>query len=309
MSERVEDRPESLREVGLPTATSRGVSRRVRRSSTSGVVRRSVAALLAAVWLLLAFYPVFYVLFSSFHRRQGFLLGNVWLPPVHPTVQSYGAVLKAGFVRYFLNSALVSVVSVVLIVAFSLAASYVLVKVTSRMSRLIFNILLIALAIPLQSLIIPIYTMIYHMGLYNTYVGLILPSIAFGLPLSILILVNFLRDVPNELFEAMQLDGVEEYGMLVRLVVPMSVPALVAVAIYQFIGVWNNFIFPLVLTESSAMRLLPLAVVSFEGQHSIDVPAVMATVVLSALPLIIAYVAARRSLLRALASGFAGGSR
>jgi len=290
-------------------ASATDLSRPVRAAGGAALIRRAIIALLAALWLLVAFYPVFYVLFSSFHRRQGFLLGNVWLPPLHPTVESYGAVLKAGFIRYFLNSALVSVVSVIFIALFALAASYVLVKVTTRLSRLVFNILLIALAIPLQSLIIPIYTMIYHLGIYNTYLGLILPSIAFGLPLTILILVNFLRDIPNELFEAMQLDGVEEYGMLIRLVVPLSIPALVAVAIYQFIGVWNNFIFPLVLTESSRMRLLPLAVVAFEGQHSIDVPAVMATVVLSALPLIIAYIAARRSLLRAMASGLSGGSR
>ena len=307
MSEHVEEGTEVL--TGVELARNLSGLRRRTGASPAAPARRSLVGLLATVWLLLAFYPVFYILFSSFHHRQGFLLGNVWLSPLHPTVGNYEAVLKAGFIHYFINSAFVSVLSVVLIVSISLAASYVLVKVTTRLSRLIFNILLIALAIPLQSLIIPIYTMIYHLGLYNTYVGLILPSIAFGLPLTILILVNFLRDIPNELFEAMQLDGVEEYGMLIRLVVPMSVPALVAVAIYQFIGVWNNFIFPLVLTESSAMRLLPLAVVSFEGQHSIDVPAVMATVVLSALPLIIAYVAARRSLLRALASGFAGGSK
>jgi raffinose/stachyose/melibiose transport system permease protein len=282
---------------------------RLNGSAVGYSARRIIAALLGLVWLIITFYPVFYVLFSSFHGQQNFLLGSVWLPPAHPTLANYNDVVHAGFARYFLNSAIVSVISVVGIAAFALSASYVLVKVGTRLSRFLFNVLLIALAIPLQSLIIPIYTMIYHLGLYNTYGGLILPSIAFGLPLTILILVNFLRDIPNELYEAMQLDGVEEYGMLVRLVIPMSIPALVAVAIYQFINVWNNFIFPLVLTESSEMRLLPLAVVSFVGQHSIDVPGVMAAVVLSALPLIIAYIAARRSLLRAMASGFAGGGR
>ena len=107
----------------------------------------------------------------------------------------------------------------------------------------------------------------------------------------------------------MEIGCLDEYGMLIRLVVPLSVPALVAVAVYQFINVWNNFLFPLVLTESANMRLLPLAIVNFEGLHSIDVPGVMATVILSALPLIVGYVAARRSLLRSLASGFAGGGR
>lgn len=279
------------------------------RISPRTVATRTLVWLLAALWLVFTFYPVFYVLFSSFHAQQGFLLGNVWLPPAHPTAQNYADVLNAGFVTYFFNSVIVSVISVVCIAMFSLSASYVLVKVTSKLSRTIFNVLLVALAIPLQSLIIPLYTMIYHMGLYNTYAGLILPSVAFGLPLTILILVNFLRDIPDELYQAMEIDGVEEYGMLARLVIPLSIPALVAVAIYQFIGVWNNFLFPLVLTESAKMRLLPLAVVTFEGLHSIDVPGVMATVILSALPLIIAYIAARRSLLRAMASGFAGGGK
>lgn len=274
-----------------------------------GVLNRAIVAVLAILWLMFSFYPIFYVLFSSFHPQQGFLLGNVWLPPAQPTLTNFADILLAGFVRYFVNSAIVSVASVVCIAAFSLAASYVLVNVTTRLSRMIFNILLIALAIPLQSLIIPIYIMVYHLGLYDSYGGLILPSIAFGLPLTILILVNFLRDIPRELYQAMEIDGLGEYGILFQLVVPLSVPALVAVAVYQFINVWNNFLFPLVLTESAKMRLLPLAIVTFEGLHSIDVPGVMATVVLSALPLIVGYIAARRSLLRSLASGFAGGSR
>jgi len=273
------------------------------------VINRAIVGVLAVLWLLFSFYPIFYVIFSSFHPQQGFLLGNVWLPPAQPTLNNFSDILLAGFVRYFVNSAAVSVTSVICIAAFSLAASYVLVNVTTRLSRTIFNILLIALAIPLQSLIIPIYIMVYHLGLYDSYSGLILPSIAFGLPLTILILVNFLRDIPRELYQAMEIDGLGEYGILFQLVVPLSVPALVAVAVYQFINVWNNFLFPLVLTESANMRLLPLAIVTFEGLHSIDVPGVMATVVLSALPLIVGYIAARRSLLRSLASGFAGGSK
>lgn len=282
---------------------------KVRRPAAATIASRAAVGVLALLWLLFSFYPVFYILFSSFHPQQGYLTGNVWLPPADPTVQNYGDALRQGFLRYFLNSAIVTSASVLCIAAFSLSASYVLVKVTTRLSQTVFSILLIALAIPLQSLIIPIYTMIYHLGLYDTYLGLILPSIAFGLPLTILILVNFLRDIPNELYHAMEMDGVGEYGMLAHLVVPLSVPALVAVCIYQFIQVWNNFLFPLVLTESLQMRLLPLAVVSFQGLHSIDVPGVMATVVLSALPLILAYVAARRSLLGALAAGFSGGGR
>ncbi len=262
-----------------------------------------VKVLLSLAWWLFTFYPIFYILFTSFHGQEGFLVDSVWLPPAHPTFQNYIDVMHSGFVRYFANSLIVSVVSVVCIVVFSLTASYVLVKVTTAATKFIFNLILTALAIPLQALIIPVYSMIYHGGMYDTYWGLILPSIAFGLPLTILIMVNFVRDIPAALYDAMVIDGVGEYGLLIRLIVPLTVPALFAVGIYQFIGVWNNFLFPLVLTQSENMRLLPLAVVSFVGEHSVDIPAIMAAVVLSALPLILGYIFSRRYLLMAMSSG------
>lgn len=262
-----------------------------------------VTVILSLVWLIIVFYPIFYILFSSFHAQKGFLTGNVWLPPAHPTIQNYADVLQNGFFQYFMNSVIVSVASIVCIVMFSLTASYVLVKVTTPLSKFIFSMFLTALAIPLQALIIPIYSMVFHAGMYDKYWGLILPSIAFGLPLSILILVNFLRDIPNALYDSMMMDGVGEYGLLIRLVLPLTLPAVIAVAIYQFIQVWNNFLFPLVLTQSQSMRLLPLAVVSFVGEHSIDIPGIMATVVLSALPLILAYIFSRKYLLMAMSSG------
>jgi raffinose/stachyose/melibiose transport system permease protein len=264
-----------------------------------------IKVILSLAWFVFTFYPIFYILFTSFHGQEGFLLDSVWLPPAHPTVQNYIDVMHNGFVRFFINSIFVSVASVICIVLFSLTSSYVLVKVTTPTTKFIFSLLLTALAIPLQALIIPIYSMVYHGGIYDTYWGLILPSIAFGLPLTILILVNFLRDIPSALYDAMIIDGVGEYGMLIRLVVPLTIPALFAVGIYQFIQAWNNFLFPLVLTQSENMRLLPLAVFSFVGEHSVDIPGIMAAVVMSALPLILGYIFSRRYLLQAMSSGMA----
>ena len=264
-----------------------------------------IVAILAIVWLLFSFYPIFYIMFSSFHDQKGFLIGNTWLPPADPTIKNYVDVINAGFVRFFLNSAFVSVISVLCIVTFSLMASFVLVNVKTATSRSILNLFLVALAIPIQALIIPIYTMVYRANLYDNLWGIILPSIAFGLPLTILILVNFLRDIPSSLYEAMIIDGVGEYSLLYHLVIPLSIPALFAVGIYQFIQVWNNFLFPLVLTQSENKRLLPLAVFAFVGEHSVNVPGIMAAVVLSALPLILGYIFSRKYLLAAMSAAMA----
>jgi ABC-type spermidine/putrescine transport system permease subunit I len=108
--------------------------------------------------------------------------------------------------------------------------------------------------------------------LYDTLLAMILPSIAFAIPLSVLVLSNFIRDVPRELFESMRLDGRSEWGTLWRLAFPLTRPALVTVTIYNGLQVWNNFLLPLILTTSPERRTLPLALWSFQGQYSVNVP-------------------------------------
>lgn len=259
---------------------------------------------LGVVWLVISFYPVLYMLMTSLRSQNGYLTGLPWLPPIHPTLENYGTVVQAGFAHYFLNSVIVSVTSVVLIVGCALLCAYVIVRAKHKGVRLIFNMFLVGLALPIQAAIIPIYIMITKMGLYDTLIGMILPSIAFGLPLTLLILVNFVRDIPSELYESMGLDGATDFQLLRSLVMPLSMPALISVAIYDFVQAWNNFLFPLVLTQSDKSRVMPLAIVSFQGQYTMNVPVTMAAVILSALPLILAYVFGRRYLLGGMLAGF-----
>ena len=143
------------------------------------------------------------------------------------------------------------------------------------------------LAIPLQATIIPVYLIIIKLGLYDTLTAMILPSIAFAIPLSVLVLTNFIRDVPKELFESMRTDGASEWGTLWYLAFPLTRPALVTVTIYNGLAIWNGFLLPLILTQSPDKRLLPLALWTFQGQYSINVPAVLASVVLTTLPILI----------------------
>lgn len=256
------------------------------------------------IWLIIAGYPLLYMVMTSFRTQNGYLIGKPWLPPSHPTLSNYAQVLQAGFFHYFLNSAIVSVCSVVLIVVFALLLAYVIVRSHSRTVRTVFNVFLVGLALPIQAAIIPVYILINKFGLYDTLIGMILPMVAFGLPLSLLILVNFVRDIPNELYESMGLEGATDFQIVRHLVAPLSMPALVSVGIYEFIQSWNNFLFPLVLTQSQSVQTLPLAIVQFQGQHTIDVPVTMAVVLFSALPLILAYIFAGKYLRRGMLVGF-----
>jgi raffinose/stachyose/melibiose transport system permease protein len=120
----------------------------------------------------------------------------------------------------------------------------------------------------------------------------------------VLILGNSIRDVPKELFESMRLDGASEWGTMWRLAFPLTRPALVTVGVYQALQVWNAFLLPLVLTQSPELRVLPLALWTFQGQYTINIPAVLASVILSTLPILAIYIIGRRQLLSGLAAGF-----
>jgi len=159
------------------------------------------------------------------------------------------------------------------------------------------------LAIPIQATIIPVYLIIIKLRLYDTLTALILPSIAFAIPLSVLVLSNFIRDVPKELFESMRVDGASEWRTLWSLAFPLTRPALVTVAIYNGLAIWNGFLLPLILTQTPDKRLLPLALWAFQGQYTVNIPAVLASVVLT-LPILILYVIGRRQLLSGLTAGF-----
>jgi raffinose/stachyose/melibiose transport system permease protein len=273
-----------------------------------GVTRRRPnipAGVLSVVWLLIVVVPIYWIVVTSFKTSAGYYAANPMAPPTEPTLANYQLVLQSDFVRYFANSVIVTVGAVAPAVLASFMAAFAIVRGGGGWYlRTVNGMFLMGLAIPLQATIIPVYLIIIRLELYDTLQALILPSIAFALPLTILILSNFIRDVPNELFESMRLDGSSEWGTMWRLAFPLTKPALVTVTIYQGLQVWNSFLLPLVLTQSPDRRVLPLALWSFQGQYSVNIPAVLASVVLTTLPILALYVIGRRQLLSGLTAGF-----
>jgi raffinose/stachyose/melibiose transport system permease protein len=256
------------------------------------------------LWLGVIILPIYYVVVTSLKNQAGFFASNPMLPPAAPTLDNYKLVLENDFVRYFTNSVIVTLGTVIPALFVSFMAAYAIVRGKGRFLSWTNNLFLLGLAIPLHATIIPIYWMITRAHLYDTLLALILPSIAFAIPVSVLILSNFMRDVPNELFESMRLDGCSDWSMLWRLALPMTKPAVITVGIYNALHVWNGFLFPLILTQSPGTRVLPLSLWTFQGEFSVNIPAVLASVVLATLPLLVLYVVARRQLLSGLTAGF-----
>jgi raffinose/stachyose/melibiose transport system permease protein len=275
-----------------------------RRRAATATRPNYLAGLAGFLWLGIIIIPVYWVVITSFKPQSAYYTSNPMLPGA-PTLENYQSVLEADFLTYFTNSVIVTLGATVPAVLLSFMAAFAIVRGgRGRFLRFSNTIFLMGLACPLQAVIIPVYLIIIRLSLYDSHLALILPSIAFAIPLSVLILANFIRDVPNELFESMRMDGASEWGTMWRLAFPLTQPALITVAIYQGLQVWNAFLLPLVLTQSQEMRVLPLALWAFQGEYGINVPAVLASVVLATLPILALYVIGRRHLLAGMTAGF-----
>jgi raffinose/stachyose/melibiose transport system permease protein len=257
------------------------------------------------VWLFVSMLPIYWIVITSFKTQDNYFFTNPLVPPSDITFENYKTVVENDFVRYFLNSVVVTLGAVLPAVLISFMAAYAIVRGSgNRLLKSMNWVFLTGLAIPLQAVIIPVYLIIIKLKMYDTLAAIILPSIAFAIPLSVLVLSNFIRDVPKELFESMRMDGASEWGTMWRLAFPLTRPALVTVLIYNALGIWNGFLLPLVLTQSPEQRTIPLALTAFQGQFGVNIPAIAASVTLTTLPIVLLYAIGRRQLLSGLTAGF-----
>lgn len=263
-----------------------------------------LAGLLGWVWFFIVVVPIYYIVITSLKEPMAVFADNPLALPRHPTLGAYQRVFQNDFLLYVKNSVIVTVLTVCLILLVTVPVSYMIVRRTDAWSRRIYRLIIAGLAVPMQATIVPVYYVIVRIGLYDTLWALILCSAAFAVPITVMILVNFLRDIPSSLFEAMEVDGATEMRIMVSLAVPMIRPALVTVVIYDALNVWNAFLFPLILTQSSANRVIPLSLWQFQGAFTVDVPGILAAVVISVLPILAAYVIGRRQMVAGLTAGF-----
>ncbi|MER8006629.1 carbohydrate ABC transporter permease [Streptomyces sp. NPDC094149] len=292
----------TLTESRRPQKTTHGE----RQGNSRPARRRNWAGGLAGwLWLVVVAVPLYWALITSLKVQSRYYASNPLVPSGDPTLDNYRLVIESHFLRYFVNSVVVTAGAVIPAVVFSFMAAYAIVRGwRMRVLRAMNGLFLMGLAIPLQATVIPVYLIIIKLHLYDSLLALILPSIAFAIPLSVLVLTNFIRDVPKELFDSMRVDGATEWTTLWRLAAPLTRPAILTVTIFNTLTIWNGFLLPLVLTQSPERRTLPLALWTFQGQYGVNVPAVLAAVVLTTLPVLVLYAFGRRQLLSGLTAGF-----
>jgi raffinose/stachyose/melibiose transport system permease protein len=287
---------------GSSPVSTAGVARPIRWRSLPSVAQpaRVLPVFLATIWLVIVVAPLYYMVLASFRTQGDYTTENPWIPSGGLTFSSYGTVFTAGLGHYLLNSVIITVACVVFTVVLSLGAAFRVVRRNSRWVGASFSLILFGLAIPVQAIVVPLYVMIDKMHLYDTLFALILTLTAAAIPVSVLIMVSFVRDIPRELISAMLIDGGTEWTVFRQLIWPLSRPVMATLAIYNGLNVWNNYLLPLMLTTSDSTKVLPLGLTALQGSYSFNVPALMAGVLLSALPLVILFVFMRRQVMTSL---------
>lgn len=255
----------------------------------------------ALVWLAFVGVPIYIMVKDSLQSIDGYLDTGPLAPPDGVTLDNYAEVFDRGFLTYARNTAIVTLGSVGLTLLLAFPAAYAIVRSRSRGVTVTFKVFLAGLCIPAQATIIPVYFLITKMRMYDTLGAIILPTVAFGLPLCVLVLCSALRDVPRELYEAMTLDGGGATRLMWSLALPLSRAALATVTVYSALNAWNGFLFPLILTQSVDKRVQTLGLWNFQNEFGANVPGLMAAVLLSALPVFVTYLFARRWLIAGLA--------
>jgi raffinose/stachyose/melibiose transport system permease protein len=240
---------------------------------------------LVVIALMLA--PIAYIIVGGFRTNAQITADPSGLPSPW-VIENYSEVLASTtFWGEVANSTIAAVVTTIGVVALGLMASYVLARYRFNARGLLYATFAAGLMFPMTVAITPLYLVVRSLGLTNSLAGIILPQIAFALPATIIILVPFLRAIPDELEEAASIDGCSRLGFFWRMVVPLAMPGVITVGILAFIASWNSYMLPLFILNHEASYTLPLGVQAFASQYSVDTAKVLAFTSLSMIPALI----------------------
>lgn len=250
-------------------------------------------------------FPLFWMLYSSLKLKRDFNSDIISLP-ASPTLKNYANIL--GSPDYHIADSLVSSIrttalSVFFIVLFGFILGYFIARVRFKGRKAIWVMLLMGMLIPVHSLLVPIYVVFNKYGLSDRWFTLVLPYVAFGLPIAVFLIQGFMKSIPTALEEAASIDGCSFSGVLFRIIMPICRPILVTVAIIQTFSCWNEFAFALVLIKKTALQTVPLAMTQFTGQFSSDYPKIMAAMLITMAPIVILYFAFSKQIIKGMVAG------
>ena len=271
-------------------------NRRVRTGGDRAV--ETTSHVLLAVWSVIVIVPFLWVVLSSFKTTKE-ILASPFSLPAHWSFDNYAhAWTDAGIRQFFLNTVIVVGAALVLVMLLGAMCAYVLARFTFPGARFIYYLMLVGLTFPIFLAIVPLFFILKNTHLINTLPGLIMVYVAFALPFTVFFLYAFFRTLPDDVYEAALIDGAGEWRAFFRIMLPMARPGMAAVAIFNFLGLWNQFLLPVALNTDQSRYVLTQGMASFASQagYAVDFGALFAAVVITVVPVLIVYVIFQRRL-------------
>ena len=252
-----------------------------------GLLAQAVMIVAAAIMLA----PIIWMVSTSLKQPEAVLTPQPHWIPNPPTLANFAGLFTKSeefpVLRWLGNSLLMSCSITALVLAITSTAAYAFARLQFKGREVLFMIVVATMIIPGQVTLIPVFLIVQKLGWFNSYFGLIVPGLAgaFG----VFLLRQFFLTIPVELEEAAYVDGAGPFTIYSRVILPVAKPALATLAIFTFMGAWNEFMWPLIVTNDVAMRTLPVGLMIFQGRYSLEYGTVMAAAVLCSLPMVVAF--------------------
>ena len=256
------------------------------------------------VVILFSIIPVLWIVSLSFKDPSSITDGSFW--PKKWTWDNYSGIFDTSeFTRALVNSIGISLISTFIAVVFAAMAAYAVARLRFPGKRALIGFSLLVAMFPAISLVTPLFNIERALGLFDTWIGLIIPYLTFALPLTVYILVSFFREIPKDLEEAALVDGATHFEAFRKVVVPLAAPGLATAGILTFIGAWNEFLLAVTLTSSSKARTVPAAIAFFTGatEHEVPYGSISAASVVISVPLIILVLLFQKRIVAGLTAG------
>jgi N-acetylglucosamine transport system permease protein len=265
----------------------------------------TVSHVLLVIWSVVIIAPFLWVLLSSFKTTKEVLASPFSLPKTLNFGNYVSAWTTSGIGKYFGNTIIVVGSALVLVMLLGAMCSYVLARFQFPGNRVIYYLMLAGLTFPVFLAIVPLFFVLKNIGLLSTLPGLIITYVAFALPFTVFFLHSFFKSLPEETYEAAQIDGAGDWRTFFQVMLPMARPGLATVAIFNFLGLWNQFLLPVALNPTQSNYVLTQGMASFASQagYSVNFGALMAAMVITVAPVLVVYVIFQRQLQGSVSQG------
>ena len=262
-----------------------------------------VSNLLVAAFSIACIFPIIWVLYSSLKTQAEFDL-NILSLPAEFRFENYATAFWSGkLYKYLWNSAIVSSLSVVLVILIGFVTGYFLSRYTFRGRNVLYTMFLFGMIIPVYGLLVPLFIEYRNLNLLDSRLSLVLPEAAFALPLVIFLIESFVKGVPVDMEEAAHVDGANIVTTMSRIIFPMCGPVLSTCIILSFLNIWNEFPFALILINSQDLKTIPVGLTHFAGQYTVNYPQLMAGINVSILPVILIYLCFYKRIIQGMVAG------